>query len=781
MNQANFFLRMLRDAGFKPNRYIFSQILHGYVKAGLPEEVSSTQELLSQIGLWPSKFAYEGLLSAYADIGDKDSLLRTLDEACAVLPSIDDKTAASHEISPVFLLDLYTRLVCSSAYTDATCSEISTKLLTVEDHFPLEFAVDTVKVLLAKGRPAAALEIFKITQKYQKQSDHLSSFPVYAAAGGLDYKALEPFWYAANVDGKELFMLRNKCKLYFHRTGKMTSKLGDQFQACLEENNAQGALDLLKNLNKANISLAYSLFLPKLNRLGFSLQDLIKQTQDHEVNKALVFGYVFNNLASIQSTDDFKSRLTSCLELVNEYRAKELLPYNDVVRLGNSIVIKLVTNIISVSDMAEIAKLNKSTVMHDVFRIFSHTLTKRALRMLYVQVFEALMLSNLRSLHGIPRNTVIQLVADVCAHQNITFGYGDWILSGLRDAEVPRHIMAKIFSDQSVELSSFSDLSVVLFGGRTSNVVRRNINENSLTNQMKSHVEESIPITAETLVNALKDDPKKLETELKSIENSWSLQKKLILLSYLVNHGSKELVKRVLQYLPEELSKQREPMKSLAQIIKSSLVNAKEEEEGESESVKQSIQNLHNLSSKDLYSAMRGPHLDTLFRCWPTEYISDLIVITKKLSKLGLNSVNLQLAGVLINRGLSDSVSTLLENNKTVPFTFLVGSPRNSLTKSEFLSSVEYIKSVDSQHIPGFIDHCLRNAALSTNNDKLYQLIRTVVSPPFNMDLLQVCIQPTLQVLCHRLEVSKNLPEDIRQATQSVVEKFSALKTKASN
>ncbi|VDP46579.1 unnamed protein product [Schistosoma curassoni] len=494
------------------------------------------------------------------------------------------------------------------------------------------------------------------------------------------------------------------------------------------------ALDLLKNLNKTNITLAYSLFLPKLIRSGFSLQDLINQTQDHEINKALVFGYVFNNLVSIQSTDDLKSRLTSCLELVNEYRAKELLPYNDVVRLGNPIVVKLVTNIISVSDMAEIAKLNKSTVMHDVFRIFSHTLTKRSLRMLYLQVFEALILSNLRSFHGIPKNIVIQLVADVCAHQNVTFGYGDWILSGLKDAGVPRKLPS----------------------------------------------EESVPIAAESLVKALKDDPKKLETELKSIEALWSLQKKFILLSYLVNLGSKDLVERVLQFLPEEQRKQREPMKSLAHIIKSSLENDTEKESS-SESVKQSIQNLQNLSPKDLYSTMRGPHLDTLFRCWPTEHISDLIDITKKLSKLGLNSVNLQLAGVLVNRGLSDLVSTLLENNKTVPFTFLVGNPRNSLTKSEFLSSVEYLKSVDSQHIPGFVDHCLRNAALSTNDDNLYQLIRTVVSPPFNMDLLQVCIQPTLQVLHHRLEVSENLPEDILQATQPVVQKISALKAKASN
>lgn len=62
--------------------------------------------------------------------------------------------------------------------------QITTKLLTT-DYFPLEFAIDTVKVLLAKGRPAAALEIFKVIHKYQKQNDHLSSFPVYAAAGGL--------------------------------------------------------------------------------------------------------------------------------------------------------------------------------------------------------------------------------------------------------------------------------------------------------------------------------------------------------------------------------------------------------------------------------------------------------------------------------------------------------------------------------------------------------------------------------------------------------------------
>ncbi|CAH8429227.1 unnamed protein product [Schistosoma rodhaini] len=780
MNQTNFYLRMLRNAGFKPTRFIFSQILHGYVKAGLPEEVASTQEILSQMGLWPSKFAYEGLLSAYADIGDKDSLLRTLDEAYTVLPSIEhNKTTESRQISPVLLLDLYTRLVCSLGYTNATCSEISTKLLTMKDNFPFEFAVDTVKILLAKGRPAAALEIFKIIDNYPEHHEYLSKLALYAAAGGLEHEALEPFWHVASMDGDELYMLRNKSKLYFRRTGKFSNNLGDRLQACIDENNVQGALDLLKDLNKTNITLAYTLFVPKLMSLGISLQDLLKQTEDNEIIKALLFGYVFRELISIQSTDDLKSRLTNCSELVNEYRAKELLPYNDVVRLNSFILVKLVTNIISVSDIEEIAKLNKSTVMHDVFGIFGRTLSKRALRMFFMQVFEALTLSHLRSFHGIPKNTVIQLVADVCAHQDVTFAYGGWMLLKLRDADVPTHIMAKLSSSRSVALSSFSNINVLLFDDRASND-GRNKDEDPVTNQVKLLPEESVPATAESLVKASKNDPEELDRELKSIEKSWRLQKKFILLNYLVNLGSEDLVERVLRFLPDEHKRQLEPMKSIAHIIKSSLANANCDKPS-SESVKQSIENLQNLSSQDLYVTMRGPHLDTLFRCWPTEQIPDLVFITKKLSKLGLNSVSLQLAGVLINRGLSDLVSTLLENNKTVPFTFLVGNPRNSLTKSEFLASVEYLKSVDSQHVPGFVDHCLRNAALSTNDDNFYQLIRTVVSPPFNMDLLQVCIQPTLQVLYHRLEVSKNLPEDILQAAQPVVQKFTALKAKASN
>ncbi|CAH8297911.1 unnamed protein product, partial [Schistosoma turkestanicum] len=94
---------------------------------------------------------------------------------------------------------------------------------------------------------------------------------------------------------------------------------------------------------------------------------------------------------------------------------------------------------------------------------------------------------------------------------------------------------------------------------------------------------------------------------------------------------------------------------------RSSLTSENATKEQTSDNVKQSIENLKNLSSNELYSTMRGPHLDTLFRCWPTEHISDLIDITKKLSTVGLNSVSLQLAGVLINRGLNDLIPTVLE------------------------------------------------------------------------------------------------------------------------
>ncbi|VDQ15648.1 unnamed protein product [Trichobilharzia regenti] len=109
-----------------------------------------------------------------------------------------------------------------------------------DDFFPYDFAQDTVKVLLAKGRPAAALEVFKIMRPENATEGYLHSLPLYAATGGLNSEALEPFWEAARLDSKQLMVLKNKCKLYFNRSNRPPSTLANQFSNYIEEKNVEG-------------------------------------------------------------------------------------------------------------------------------------------------------------------------------------------------------------------------------------------------------------------------------------------------------------------------------------------------------------------------------------------------------------------------------------------------------------------------------------------------------------------------------------------------------------
>ncbi|VDQ08481.1 unnamed protein product [Trichobilharzia regenti] len=102
----------------------------------------------------------------------------------------------------------------------------------------------------------------------------------------------------------------------------------------------------------------------------------------------MAFGYVLNSVLSIDSKETFKEDLKKCLSLVNEYRAKKLLPYTDFIRVGNYQMEKLLSNILSLSDMSEIEEMNKSTIMFEVFGILNHAMSK-----------------------------LIQLVADACARQ----------------------------------------------------------------------------------------------------------------------------------------------------------------------------------------------------------------------------------------------------------------------------------------------------------------------------------------------------------------------------
>ena len=72
----------------------------------LPDEVAATQDVMSKLNYWPSMMATEDLLSAYADLGDGNSVIELLQETLKKSESLLNQPV----FSPRFLADLYARL-----------------------------------------------------------------------------------------------------------------------------------------------------------------------------------------------------------------------------------------------------------------------------------------------------------------------------------------------------------------------------------------------------------------------------------------------------------------------------------------------------------------------------------------------------------------------------------------------------------------------------------------------------------------------------------------------
>ncbi|CAH8455777.1 unnamed protein product [Heterobilharzia americana] len=739
MNQTHAILRLLREYGLKPNVYIYCQILHGYVKAGLPEEVSSTQEILSQIGLWPSKSAYEAL-------------------------------------------SLY-KLLSSNPDQNATCSKMLELLHVVEDpHYQL-YAKDTVKVLLAMGRLAAALKIFEKLCLQTATDGYLYSLVAYADAGSLDIESLEPFWHVANLDSEQLKVIRSKCQLFLNRKSKSSNSLFSRFQRRIDDNDVEGAFDILRGISVREKTFGFVSIAEKLADMGYSLVNVLERIENPVVNESLVFGYVFNKLSSLNPKENVKSELKKCSDMVNEYRELKLLPCTDAIRFANRNVEKLLLSILSVSNLSEIMIHKKCTVMHEVFGILRYTLSRRAFQSLFTQVFEIMQITTYRYFNKVPRNIIIQLLADVCVHHKITFGRDNWLLLAMKNADVSEDVIQNLASSLTTSRNNFADVCTLFSGPPASSKSKLKENETfPLVDSINVFITEPLLKVAESLVRLQKEDPIVCDEKLADIRKSWRLERKVALLFNLANFGAEDLIERVIQTITNTNDNSKyKLLKDLAHLIR--VCSESEDNKVEApESVKEVIKSLRSRSVEELLYTLKGPHTNTLFKCWPVDHISDLIDVTNKVSECRLKSFALQLAGILINRGLNDQVACLLPNNQKIPFTFLVGSPHESLTESAFRSTMKYMEEVDPKHISGFVDYCLRNAALSNDETNLFQLIRATVSPPYNMELSEVCILPTLQVLCNRLEQCKTLPEDVLQATGSLVQVYnSSLNNKATN
>ncbi|VDP53715.1 unnamed protein product [Schistosoma curassoni] len=154
------------------------------------------------------------------------------------------------------------------------------------------------------------------------------------------------------------------------------------------------------------------------------------------------------------------------------------------------------------------------------------------------------------------------------------------------------------------------------------------------------------------------------------------------------------------------------PLKFVAYIIQAFSSSALTGGMQSAENANFAIQRLTDLPSNQLATIICSPHMDTLFQCWPTKHIKNLITIVNKISENGNSSISSQLAGVLVNRGLYNQIDHLIKINKPIPPIFLAGSSRFPLTESSFLSTLEFMNTHNPEHISEFLDHCKRNAGM---------------------------------------------------------------------
>ncbi|VDM35831.1 unnamed protein product, partial [Hydatigera taeniaeformis] len=195
MEETSFYLKAMHQEGAVPNDYIFSKILHGYVKCGLPDEVATTQDVMSKLNYWPSMMATEDLLSAYADLGDGNGVIELLQETLNRSESLLNRPV----FSPRFLADLYARLAVAPQFdTNEQAASTILGLLRKRppyfDDFRLGIALTR---LLKAGHNDAAFQFLRGTHPHTFTPYFLSKISELLVEQ--DPKTLADFWLSSGA------------------------------------------------------------------------------------------------------------------------------------------------------------------------------------------------------------------------------------------------------------------------------------------------------------------------------------------------------------------------------------------------------------------------------------------------------------------------------------------------------------------------------------------------------------------------------------------------------
>ncbi|VDN09094.1 unnamed protein product [Dibothriocephalus latus] len=334
----------MHRAGVTPDDYIFANILHGYVKCRLPDEVATTQDVMSKLHYWPSTLATEHLLYAYADLGDSTSLLELLQESLA-------KTDAP--FPPRVFADLYARLAMTPNFNENEPAAVELLSLLAQrdqrfDDFRLGLPLGK---LISSGHIAAAVNMLKATQPHNFSPRFLASFPELLAQGKHSHESLVRLWSASNSLPRmfelvrfmptESMLLTLKCNLPI-RPESLWNLTNFIVRHVVRQKDRERLLEVGKILAKQKPHLHYMLVVPRLLTMGMTPDEIFSHYQSKELASSSALGCIIKELCpAIEFTSDSDpatsaTNLDEAKALVSKFTSSNLLPFTGYLSFNSS-------------------------------------------------------------------------------------------------------------------------------------------------------------------------------------------------------------------------------------------------------------------------------------------------------------------------------------------------------------------------------------------------------------------------------------------------------------
>nr|CDS33356.2 hypothetical transcript [Hymenolepis microstoma] len=348
MEETSHYLKAMHQEGAVPNDYIFSKILHGYVKCGLPDEVAVTQDVMSKLNYWPSTMATEDLLLAYADLGDGNSVTELIQETLNKSEGLVDGPV----FSPRFLADLYVRLSLSpQAESDEQAFVKILDLLKKRPPYFDDFRLgNALTRLLQEGKFESAFQLLKNTRPHNFSTYFLSRIPEVLAEQ--DSKVLNDFWVTSGTIGRLPELIRYMTMENIFRTIRANPPLGiESYNAvaniavmrAVRFKDIDSAVELGKILGVHRPHLLYLSVVPRLLTLGLKPEEILAKFEP-PLRSSVALGIVLSDLCAFKSffnPPQSGHSLENASILIEEYQKQGLLPFNGYLSVNNNFIFLL--------------------------------------------------------------------------------------------------------------------------------------------------------------------------------------------------------------------------------------------------------------------------------------------------------------------------------------------------------------------------------------------------------------------------------------------------------